>query len=392
MSVLPPSLAAATALTAFDFRHKVLPFLAAAGRKLPHEQRLLEILAIEDAGLEEVSFNDHHAPPKFRGLHRDFWGDGGGAGAGALDWFYLAAGAAANITEESWAKVDWNPGIVGLFAQVASGATDRNVERPEWMSEEFYELAASKYRHPDLSASAKPSFSDLLDAFNSWAVAWQARKQEVFKRQAVDKREQADALRTVRLKGEDLHAGAGIDHMTGLVHMAERATTAGVAPPLVVMRDEKGKARHIWLGQERDELLSDAMKRRNTEESARNVVNAELSELVKIRDSRTEPVAKKIAAFNTVNSLLGKFDEKVEAAKKTLAGATIDDLPLADLKVVYIERLEAAATGRQKALKGALTQQAIDNWAACVDIDDALQAVSRECAVGTLRIRNALET
>ena len=63
------------------------------------------------------------------------------------------------------------------------------------------------------------------------------------------------------------------------------------------------------------------------------------------------------------------------------------DLPT--VKELLTERLESAAMKRVKEISGAKTQQGVDLPAACVDIADALEAVSRECALGIQEIADA---
>ena len=368
--------------TGFELFVAVIPWLMKnKDYKVPYPEMYRQLIAYDEAELDFPIWRLEFVPTYLIEAQKRL---GRGPVGGLVRVFKI--GHVEPFTEEKWATVTANPGLVGAYSESA-----KDFGHFEYFDfpDSLRPIGEPKYREADPNASDKPTWAELNYAYASWVIDRQARKQDAFNRAIIDAREKSDALRTVTLQGETLHAGAGIDHMTGLVHMAERSTNAGIAPPLVVMRDERGGSRNVWLASERDELLDDAMKRRNVEESARNVVSTELAQLYAVRDSRTETAAKKIEAFNKANDLLAGFDAKVEAAKIDLAAESYLDLPLDTLQPKLIELLESTATGQQRNLKGALSQQAIDNWAACVDMDTALAEVAKRATLGVIEIEAA---
>ena len=385
MTELPNDFPAARGTIArFDTRMKALPWLEEnKGLRSPHWDVLARIREYEDSGLDLHHYDrTRFIPTHMQSFHIVF------RISGEFDWFYYTAARAA--TRNFWRTLSsplWNPGIVGYFAAHAATLNADGAEHPL-----ITLLRDAKYQQPDPNASPKPTWDEMLYAYDSWVIDRQARKQEAFNEAAVEAREKADALRLASVDGTDLHAGAGIDHMTGLVHMVERSNAAGVEHPLVVMRDEAGNAKKIWHNAKVRELLSDAMKRRNAEASARNVVNAELAVKKKIRDSRTATVADKIVAFNKANAILAAYDTKVEAAKTALASESYFDLPLDELRSKLVELIEAAAMRRVKKIKGAKTQQGVDVPATCLDMANALEQVAQECALGVQEIEGAADT
>ena len=368
--------------TGFELFAAVIPWLMKnKGYKVPYPEMYSQLIAYDEAELDFPIWRLEFVPTYLIEAQKRL---GRGPVGGLVRVFKLEH--MEPFTEEKWATVTANPGLVGAYSENA-----KDFGHHEYFNfpDSLRPIGESKYREADPNASDKPTWAELNYAYASWVIDRQARKQDAFNRAVIDAREKSDALRNVTLGGEDLHAGTGIDHMTGLVHMAARSTNAGIAPPLVVMRDHKGGSRNVWLASERDELLDDAMKRRNVEESARNVVSTELAQLYAVRDSRTETAAKKIEAFNKANDLLAGFDAKVEAAKTDLAAESYLDLPLDELRPKLVELLESRAMGKTREVMKASTQQGIDRGFACVDEETAVREVAKQAVLAILEVEAA---
>ncbi|MDE0522608.1 MAG: hypothetical protein OXH79_11695 [Boseongicola sp.] len=196
-----------------------------------------------------------------------------------------------------------------------------------------------------------------------------------------------------------VHVGDGIEHMPALIHAVSASDNAGGEyEPAFLRTSDKGDDVPLWTKGQAHSLLGQLTSQTNEAESAYNVVRKKYDQLfAPIRDERgglagsptaDEVFAAREAALARLLSFidLPNLTREFEAARAKFAGLP-SDLPT--LKAVLTERLEAAATGQQKRIKGALSQQAIDNWAACVEIDQALREVALECAVGAQRVGNA---
>ena len=182
--------------------------------------------------------------------------------------------------------------------------------------------------------------------------------------------------------------GDGINHMTGLVHVADAAAQAGARVPAIVMRQPDGSPLRLHTQREVRALLGAVADRENRIESAHNLVAGEFARLAAIADDAGQDLADRLEASRKAEAIFQDYATHHAAAlAKVDTTALPADLPR--LREKLIEFLEAAATGQQKRIKGALSQQAIDNWAACVEIDQALREVALECAVGAQRIGNA---
>ncbi len=266
-----------------------------------------------------------------------------------------------SMTEEGWGKYQWNP--------------------PP--------LYADRYIAPDPDASPKPGWPDLVKWWRVSKIDAKYGDSVHYLRVAADPtRRQITDQAKLDVGGRSVHVGDGLDHMTGLLQMAEQATAAGSTLPHIVLRDGDQLKRSVHRQSEIRTILEATARRENVVESAHNAVLARYHALERIKDDETESLDDRENAASKMLALAMNYEAEL---KKELAAYDPDALPsdLDVLKEVYIERLEAAATGRQQHIKGALTQQAIDNWASCIDQDKALAAVARECALGVIAIGRA---
>lgn len=190
------------------------------------------------------------------------------------------------------------------------------------------------------------------------------------------------------VRGQKIHVGDGLDHMSSLIHIVEQANAAGEFAPLSVMRDDKHQPKKLWTHSAKREVLRAAAARENVVESAHNQLiptfHAAISQCedeALSLDNREKAVAKALDIAN-------RYQELLTAG---IAAFDPDELPddLPTLKQRLTELLEAAATGHQEDLKGGLTQQAIDNWASCIDQDGALQKIAEACALASIEITRA---
>ena len=286
------------------------------------------------------------------------------------------------ITEASWHRFPWNPRVVYVFDESAR----------LW-----------KRREVAFTATPKPSWGDL----RVWAAElgmelWVNRQPQRIGEMIKESRDVLLARGIDHPRGAGvLHTGAGLQHMPALTYRANRSAGAGVRHPRAVMRDKDGGTADLWTQGDAHRVLEDLSDATNTLESARNLIQIRHVALeATIKDPNgglpagSDAAAIRKARLDAYNQLFEESQpEKLDAlmlaeAKKLGEAADLpDDLDLA--KEVLIERVENAATGHQKALKSALTQDAIDNWAACVDQDDALTEIAKECALGSIEIRRA---
>lgn len=274
------------------------------------------------------------------------------------------------FTREQWEKYQWNP--------------------PQWWTDE--------YPDPDPGAQEKPLFSWLLEQqpgllkekirlseehLNS-DMEWNPFIQSLTP--LGDRVERTTGA--VELDGDTVHVHGGIDRMTGLIHMVGRADQAGSHLHHVAMRDDDGSILSLHSQSQVWPILDAVAERKNRVESAHNQVMQGYHEIVSVRDDDRQPIGVRLRKAEEAAEYVRNYRSHLD---REIAAYDPAALPsgLSDLRAVYIGRLEAAATGHQKALKGALTQQAIDNWAACVEIGNALAEIALECAVGVQRIANA---
>ncbi|MYA88749.1 MAG: hypothetical protein F4X97_09920 [Boseongicola sp. SB0662_bin_57] len=241
----------------------------------------------------------------------------------------------------------------------------------------------------DPKASDKPEWATVQERAILLLLAEQRRANESTMRGGYTERHRArfgDA--PIMAGAASVHVGAGISHMAGLAHLASRAGLAGTHMPNVGLRDEGHDPITLWTQAELHDMLGALAERENAVQAAHNALAKQYHDLVAKRDDETLSAADRYAASNRVDEWIGEYRRHLE---KAVAAVVLDALPgdLPTLRAVLTERLEAAATGQQKRIKGALSQQAIDNWAACVEVDQALREVALECAVGAQRIGNA---
>ena len=267
------------------------------------------------------------------------------------------------ITEETWNAHGYNP--------------------PAHMSEWFPEADERENVRP------KPTWAEIIIAFRDSKLKSASAILELYKDQIDEHRKAVTDETALEIGAKLVHIGDGINHMTGLMHMNEQGTAAGRSVPRVTMRLSSGEGVTLYSQRAIGAVLDRAADRENAVESAHNVLMGRYLAQAAIRDDTDRSLDDREAAEKIARAIILNYESRlrveVENYKRT---GLPDDLPT--LKEVLIERLESVATGHQKHLKGALSQQAIDNWAACVDMDAALTEVAKRCVLGVMDIE-ALE-
>ena len=195
--------------------------------------------------------------------------------------------------------------------------------------------------------------------------------------------------------------GAG-DHVPAVMHIAATAGRAGAVPSRVVFRSAEGPPAHVWTLRLKEHLLDSITRRANLAASAEPIIAAKYQAIAaKVREKNlaagTIPSVDFMADFSPLYQEL--LDATTPAAigmdfEETMRDLADDAALPADLdlaKEVLAERIEAAAMKRVKEIKGAKTQQGTDLPAACLDMGDALEALSAECSDGRDEIGEAVD-
>ena len=195
----------------------------------------------------------------------------------------------------------------------------------------------------------------------------------------------------------------GIDHLPAVVHQISRSASAGETNRVSVLRDQDQNPKFLWTETDKTTILDPVAEKSVLVGSAVNLVKGRIRKLEKIAysldgglpagASEHEKVSARYAALAKATALAqsDKLDSDIVLEMDRIQGMRLPG-DLEKAKLVLAERLEAVATGRQKRLKSALSQQAIDNWAACVDQDTAMQEIARHCALGSRAIAKADNT
>ena len=279
------------------------------------------------------------------------------------------------VTPSEWDDISWNP------PQVPGGGT--------FMDD------------PDPNAAPKPTWESIVETYREDVMTTGANRLEVHLSKAL-RYARRDFLLSEDLGGTPVHLGSGLDNMSSLTQIVARSEDAGETLSKVIMRTEDGDSTiDIWSQSELSDWLGRIGERANVVEGARNKVRASIQpQIDAIRDpmgglaegsTDRERLDAREAAWGRATMTIW---EDAYSMFQSQAGAMLlapEELPtdLRTLKKVYAERIEAASTGHQKYIKGALTQQSIDNWAPCVEVDDALQEVASRASMACLNVLRA---
>ena len=266
---------------------------------------------------------------------------------------------------------------------------------PCWMIQRWVSwVPAGLAVSADPEAMEKPAWKDLQDTvalLNIQDEYYQVRRAHDHATEADEvKRRITDKSLITHLAGET-YVGAGLDHMTGLVQMAERATHGGQIMPPIVLRDADHNQKTLFLQSELYDLLDKVTDRENVVESSHNRVIKQIEDKWKEAEDETRQWADRLDSMNDYADLVENYETLLAAEmKKYDPDALPADLPT--LRGVLIERLEAKALGTIRDFARSLTQQGVIAGAACDDEADAILAVKRKARQGATHIWNAETT
>ncbi len=207
--------------------------------------------------------------------------------------------------------------------------------------------------------------------------------------------------------GSPLLVREGISHLSSLICTLTGPAAAGRERPRAVFLAESGVA-DLWTENDVVDLVRPLADRKNAIETARNLMREEARRIaLVIKDpdggagANATPEAKfnaRAAATDRLTDLIdtthdrrrveANFDALLEKVESE--GNLPDDLPR--VQAILVERLEAAAMARTKAIKGAKSQQGVDVSPTCDDMANALREVAQECAIGAQDISDAEPT
>ena len=246
-----------------------------------------------------------------------------------------------------------------------------------------------QWENADPDADPKPAWADLLPPLRAHlleATVWDATAK--FNAFSDGGRARLSAAEPSVIDGENLYSGAGLERMAGLANLVRNADLAGETAPRIILRSVDHQEIHTWSLSRIGAILQQAAARENIVQSAHNQITAKYRRLLKKAADMDLPYDDRLKAAGDALQLGTDYDASLEAAADAFDPDALPEDPDA-LRTVLVERLESAATKRQKYLKGAVSQQAIDNWAQCDGVDRALKEVSKQCALGVIRINRA---
>ena len=266
-------------------------------------------------------------------------------------------------------------------------------DESDWDATKWNPAEGTSYHDPE--ASPKPTWEELVSYIKLFEVDTSRIPDSLAYELFIDEqdfstRERRASLSTAPTGNPTLHRGDGIEHMPALIHLSGDAMRAGQVLPNVVLRTA-GHERHLLHTEEAvHEFIGESARHRNALESVKNELMRPYLRLKAIFTDEDEHFDERYQAGLQMLDLANGYQEALIQGIALFDPHILpDDLPT--LQAVLIERLEGVATGHQKSLKGALTQQAIDNWAACVDMDAALTEIAKRCVLGVIEIEAAAD-
>ena len=265
----------------------------------------------------------------------------------------------------------------------------------EWDAFSWNPLTSLGYTEIDPAASPKPTWATLIEVNRKQKVVVRLNTinnkfDERTYRPFDEVRREITDLGPLKYGSSAVHIGQGIDHMTGLMHLSDGADLAGVSLPHIVMRDDQNEPLSVYTQSHLRQILEAAADRENIVESAHNIVGGKYQKNLKIAKDETASIDDQEAAIVVVEDIAENYATLLQAEiEKYDPAALPTDLPT--LKALLIERIEASAMARVKEIKGASTQQGVDLPAACLDIANAVEEVSRKSALGIQNIDDAAD-
>ena len=285
-------------------------------------------------------------------------------------------------------RQDWGPAFVWYARNIGKlpddTIPDYVADRETW---EAYNWNPRDGRDLDPDAGPKPAWDDLPDMARKGNLFYRANDTDYDLRYYVNTLKPGVA--EAALSGAvGAHVGTGLDGMTALLQIVEHSNLAGNDIPHVVMRDEHHRVIACHTQDDLRDILSATAAVRNKVESGHNSVLARYHTFAALRDDEAQTLEVREASAAVCESIVSGYEVQLKAAIDAYdPDALPDDLPT--LKAVYVERLEAAALGRDKELRGHVTNQGVMLHPSCTDQDEAMQAVAVAYYHGSAAIRKA---
>ena len=250
----------------------------------------------------------------------------------------------------------------------------------------------SQFPSPD-SWPRKPTWEEIITAHEELSL-------ETIKRSASGESINLKGLSTEKYKvkrdtdsevtvGEQqIHVGTDLGHLAALVQITEHCNEAGLTIPHIIMRDDENRETHLHRQSVVRDMLAAAAATENRIESAHNKIIAQYHAFALIRDDESLPLAERLEATEKARELLSNYADNMQTEMASYDPETMPT-DLDELKAVYLERLEAAALGKDKDLRGYVTNQGVMLHPTCTDQSIAQQEVSVAYTNGSARIRKA---
>jgi len=290
------------------------------------------------------------------------------------------------FSENSWAAYPWNP----RTRYILSASPDHQTLAWADLSGTFGHI-----EEPDPDASEQPSWADISVALRETAIIDTRDQAERTIREASDEhRRRLTDEDTLETPVGTLHVGDGLDHMTGLLQIAENANEAGRHMPRVVMRHPAGGSdANVAVIQTQAKLrgmLERLADRENLVESAHNQIMRNFETFVWQRDNAALTLEQREHSAHQAQEIARNYGLHLDGWI-THFRETRDDLPTDpdELREVYLERIEADALRLTTAIRDTVTRQGNALDPSCDDEAGATREVSRLRKLGAIALANA---
>ena len=266
---------------------------------------------------------------------------------------------------------------------------------------------AEQYATPDLTASPKPTWEELVRAAKLAPIFFRNEEIEQFGLgPTITEQTEAAALTPVGHGDAEAHVGSGLPRMPSLHYLHGHTSQAGELFRRAVLRNrEETGTLDVGSRAELEEILKQIADNNDLAESASNILVAAIK--AKVAESRkhvdraadtTLSDAERDTATTNAEAAKAAADKLTESFEADLATTIVrlrddsDWLPDNDTertKAILIERLGAAANRARKRVIDADNPQESFFEAACNEQERALKTISQGRQAGNNRIREA---
>ena len=263
-------------------------------------------------------------------------------------------------------------------------------DRQKWDALEW-DLTVVKGRH---APSPKPTWDDLQRGFKIYEVIYNTpdnyndadnHPELPIDSKIPDIQKRLTDEKPIQAGEHALDIGDGIDHFTSVAIMLEHANTAGAVMPFVGLTRSDRTLHPIHTNAVAREVVGAVAMRENAVISASALIRQKLNDLIEFTRVEENDLDERYKASLEAQDITANVEEHM---RKAAADFDPNRLPtdVDALKPVLQERLESVATRKVADLKSAATQHGIDLPAGCVEEEDALKAVARQRALGSIRL------